>query len=207
MKSSFFARVAATASVTCLLLGAGAVSAQASVPDSAAAAEAVFAEVVSAQDQAAALESLSPQDRKLFDLWTTPVLDEISTTFTPDAAEDASPLGVGVAACGSWRQAGSFSNKVGAKLGDFWTTGQGCRSGSTVTSASYLDGGGRTSGIGWSYTGKTTGKGVVRNVGFVYGQYSFKLNVGGVDVQHPSYCARAIFTSNVSRGDLACGLG
>lgn len=207
MKSSRIARVAATVSVTCLLVGAGAVSAQASEPNTAAAAEAVFVEVLEAPDQAAELQSLSPQERELFDLWTTPVVSEITTTFTPDKATGKSSIAAAAAACGSWRQNGSFSNQVGAKLGDFWTTGQGCRSGSSVTSVSYLDGGGRTSGIGWGYTGKTTAKGVVRNVGYVYGQYNFKLNIAGVDVQKPSYCARAIFTTAVSRGDLACGLG
>lgn len=204
MKSSRIAQLSATVSVACLMVGAGAISAEASESHTADAAEAVFTQVLEAPDQAAELDSLSPADRELFDLWTTPVVDEVATTFTPDVA---APWSSTAATCGSWRQGGVITNRVGAKLGHFWTTGRGCRSGGRVTSVSYLDGGGRTSGIGWSYTGRTTAQGVVHNIGYVSGRYSFRLNIAGVDVQKPSYCARAVFTTAVSRGDLACGLG
>ncbi|MFF2276930.1 hypothetical protein [Agromyces sp. NPDC058126] len=74
-----------------------------------------------------------------------------------------------------------------------------------MISVAYVDGGGRTSGVGWSYVGKTTAKNLTSGTGKVYGKYTFKLVLGGVEFQRPDYCARTIHTSSTTYGDGVCG--
>jgi hypothetical protein len=193
---------------TCALLLSGATAANASAPSpdsTATAAESVFMSVLNSPDQATALKKLSAQDRILFDLWTTPVVSKITTTIVTPKSQ---PLAaIAATTCSSWTQRGQFNNQLGQKLGSFYTTGTACKSASTMTTATFTDGGGSTSALGWSYTGKTTGQGIINNVSYIYGAYKFKLNIAGVDVQQPTYCARARISPVVATGDFTCGLG
>lgn len=204
MKSIFGRAVAAVAIIAGLTVGA-VVPANAATGDETAAAEAVFTNVYNAPDPEAALAGLSSTDRALFDKWVTPVFKVESVTPAPKSAKASTTAAR--AACSQYTTRGSFSNQVGAKLGDFWTTGSACRSGNSVTSVSFVDGGGRTSALGWSYTGSSTGKGISNNTGYVYGQYKFKLQLGPVVAQEPSYCARTVHTLGADFGDSRCGLG
>lgn len=122
---------------------------------------------------------------------------------TPKAGTSAAAR----AACSTYTTRGSFSNQLEAKLRDFWTTGSACRSGNSVRSVSFVDGGGRTSSLGWSHTGSSTGKGISSNTGYVYGQYKFMLQLGPAVAQEPSYCARTVHTIGADFGDTRCGLG
>ncbi|SIS19991.1 hypothetical protein [Microbacterium sp. RURRCA19A] len=203
MKSILGRAVAAVAIVAGLTVGAVA-PANAATGNETAAAEAVFTTVYNAPNPEAALAKLSKTDRALFDKWVTPVFKVESVTPTKSATTSATAAR---ASCSQYTTRGSFSNQVGAKLGEFWTTGSACRSGSSVTSVSFVDGGGRTSALGWSYTGSSTGKGISRNTGYVYGQYKFKLQLGPVVAQEPSYCARTVHTLGADFGDTRCGLG
>lgn len=170
----------------------------------AVAAEQVFNRVIGSDDPAAAVKALSPSDHVLFEKWTT-VSEPIETTVEEPAL--ASPVAARAAAvCGNFTKRGYFNNGVGAKLGEYWTTGQSCRTNGKLTSVKFTDGGGKTHGLGWSYKGKQTGSGIVGSTGYVYGKYTFELNIAGVQVQKPSYCARTVHTAAVSTGDLVCGL-
>lgn len=189
----------------------GATTANASTVSGENSAEAVFEAVYYSSDPVAAIAALSPQERALFDAWVTPVPVVTSTTWEEPAPTTIDQSGsqefsARAASCSNFTQRGTFQNQAGGKLGEFWTTGQGCRSGNSVTSVSYIDGGGLTTGLGWSYVGKTTNKGISGNVGKVYGAYTFKLNIAGVEVQRPTYCARTIHNLASTYGDGGCGL-
>jgi hypothetical protein len=207
----------AAAAVLCFGMAAPAQAATGSAGDSSKSkqAEAVFEKVYYAEDPAATLSTLSTGDRALFDAWTSVGKVEVSKSVSPAPITNAAPsvstdsvslAAVAAAACSSYTYRGAFYNSLGGKLGDFWTTGQACRTGSTVSSVSFLDGGGKTSALGWRYDGRTTGKGISSNVGKVYGAYTFKLNIAGVDVQQPTYCARTVHTGGADFGDFVCGL-
>lgn len=205
MKSLARMRAVGVATLVALLVVGGSTAAKFAPSESdaqtASDAETVFVSVYTAQDPAAVLAALSAEERQLFDQWTT--IDRVISSADDFAAP---PPEEGVVACSSFTQRGSFVNQLGAKLGDFWTTGQGCRDGAAVTSVAYLDGGGTTSALGWSYVGRTSNKGIINGVGKVYGAYTFKLVIGGVEVQRPTYCARTIHTSATTYGDGVCGI-
>ncbi|GIT79271.1 hypothetical protein LLS1_09400 [Leifsonia sp. LS1] len=109
--------------------------------------------------------------------------------------------------CYSYTARSAFYNSIGQTLGSMWTTGQICYNGATVTSARYLDGGGSTSFIGWSYVGRTSSAaGVSGGGGYAYGAYKFRFAlVAGF--QEPIYCARVVGTSVAAHGDTRCGIG
>ncbi|MWV30920.1 hypothetical protein [Rathayibacter iranicus] len=164
-------------------------------------AKIVYDSVVASPDPEVKLQSLTPQEKSLFEIWIKPTSTQMTTTESNASAMSA------LDNCRTYTTRGSFSNQVGAILGKFWTTGRACADNSSIVTADYVDGGGQTSAFGWSYVGSDTGHGVSDGAGFVYGSYHFKLNIGGIDIQQPSYCARSIFTLAASHGDSVCGIG
>lgn len=169
--------------------------------DLAADAKAVYGSVATSPEPEAKLASLTPAEKSLFEVWIRPTSIQIATTESKASVLSSQDD------CRTYTTRGSFSNQVGGTLGEFWTTGQACADDSSIVTAHYVDGGGRTSAFGWSYVGSDTGQGVSDGAGFVYGSYRFKLNLGGIDVQQPSYCARSVFTLAASHGDTVCGIG
>lgn len=164
-------------------------------------AKAVYDSIATSPEPEAKLASLTPAEKSLFEVWITPTSTQIATT------ESKASVFSSQDDCRTYTTRGSFSNQVGGTLGEFWTTGRACADGSSIVTADYVDGGGHTSAFGWSYVGSDTGQGVFDGAGFVYGSYRFTLNLGGFDVQQPSYCARSVFTLAASHGDTACGIG
>ncbi|MWV74469.1 hypothetical protein [Rathayibacter rathayi] len=160
----------------------------------------VYDSVATSPEPQAKFGSLSPEEKSLFEIWITPTSSHITTTqssvSTISALDD----------CRTYTTRGSFSNQVGSTLGEFWTTGQACTDGSSIVTADYIDGGGRTDAFGWGYVGSDAGQGVSDGAGFVYGSHHFRLTIAGVDVQQPSYCARSVFTLAASHGDDRCGI-
>lgn len=208
--SSNFIRASTFLAATVLIVSLGSTSAIAEeTEDVNAEASRIANEIASASDPAAALADLAPTERAIFDKWATPAAPEVTTEIEPLPVSRLPKLAgtTATTTCSSYTQRGAFYNQLGAQLGNFWTTGRACYEGTKISSTRFIDGGGRTSFLLWSYAGKSTGKGTESNVGYIYGKYNFRLTVGGVVAQSPSYCARAIISRVVSQGDYRCGIG
>lgn len=126
---------------------------------------------------------------------------------TSDQAEQRANALARGASCYTYTARSAFYNSMNMALGNTRTTGQVCYSGSTVTSAKFVDGGGSTSFIGWSYVGRTSAAGGVSGGGgYAYGAYKFRLTLV-VGFQEPVYCSRAVGTAVAAHADTRCGIG
>lgn len=149
----------------------------------------------------------SVDDTEALELIETRLVATTDVTFaaTPiDAAARATvaatgaPSAVSPQATGCWtaKAARQATAAAGNVLYTYFTTGGWCSSGSTVTSARFVEAGGETSTPGWRYEGVIkTGSGVYSNQGRTYSQHQFVLGVGGWDIQSPTPCARVNGTS------------
>ncbi|GAA0436115.1 hypothetical protein [Leifsonia naganoensis] len=194
---------AATLIVVGVLAGTPAVAARGvttEVPD----APALIQQLSASDDPQALFESLNQDEREQV-LALTEVADVRSAS--DEDEQRAKAMARAASGCYTYTARAGFYNSVGQTLGSMWTTGKICYNGANVTSATFVDGGGSTSFIGWSYVGRTSSAGgVSRGAGYVYGAYKFRFGlIAGY--QEPVYCARVVGTSVAGHGDTGCGVG
>lgn len=208
------ALVALTTSLT-------AVSAQAAdtAPDDAAAAVALNAQV---QSGAIAASALTPSQIDLLSRFGTVARTDTKTTITPISTSDPrvadavagvkAKVGVAAAAAIQCKQARGervAKSAAGNNLYMSYHVGAWCYSYTppvgliTVTSATWVDGGGQTYWFGWENLGRINqGAAVVSNQGRSYSQQSFKNSLIAQSVQP---CVRVKGTTSAAI-DYTCGV-
>jgi len=163
----------------------------------------LLARLEGSSNAAAEFQAMSAEQQKAVVEYLTP-----TSVQTEVVNERVDPTTTRAASCYTYTSRAYFNNNIGQQIGSMWTTGRICSSGSTVTSATFVDGGGNTAMPFWSYKGITSkGGGVQRGGGYVYGAYKFELNAVGVPIQTPTYCSRVVGTAIAAHGDTGCGIG
>jgi len=164
----------------------------------------LVAGLAASPDTEAAFAALTPAEQAV--VLEAAQVDHVTTT-SDEAEQAAQARAMAVAGCYNYTARSAFYNSFGQTLGTMWTTGQICYNGSKVTSAKFVDGGGATQFIGWSYAGRTSASAAVSGGGgYAYGAYTFRFAlVAGF--QEPIYCARVVGTSVAGHGDTRCGIG